>query len=1020
MAGAWVRWMGRGLSLTVLAAIGTACWFEMRTSGLQAAVLSRFGRDLSWRVEAGPNPDIRFPDDGPYDLRFGYPRIPGFVERLTAGTFQVAAQARPTPQFRDYLDFGGFAPYHEKSAAGLTIYDRTRSPLFSARFPQRTFDSFNAVPPLVANTLLFIENRELLDPTWPQRNPAVEWDRFGLALASIPLKFIDPDSARAGGSTLATQIEKYRHSPDGRTSGGVEKLRQMMSASVRAYLEGPETAAARRRIVVDYLNSTPLSARPGLGEVNGIGDGLWAWFGTEFDTAMTILRTEPRTESDLALQAVVYKQALGLLLAQRRPSFYLAQDPQALEALARQHLRLLEDAGIISAALADAARNFPLRFAPAPPPPPEPDFVEQKATNAIRSRLVGMLGLAGLYELDRLDLTVETTLDQPAQQRVTQVLQRLADPAATAELGLIGDRLLGAADPARVVYSVTLYERTATANLVRVQVDTLEQPLDLNEGAKLDLGSTAKLRTLASWLEIVASQYGRLIGLELHELEAVAADSPDRMTEWTARTLALMRLESGQPPTLPALLDRAMQRTYAADPSERFFTGGGLHDFANFDPKDDGSNLTVAEAFRHSVNLVFIRMMRDIINHYIAQGPDRRDDLLDDPRHPARRTYLARFADQEGTEFLNRFWGQYKDLTADAALDRLAGRLRGTAEALSVGFRSVRPQANAAELGQFLRRNLPETALTPDRLTALHAAADPDGQDLAGRGMRAGVHPLELWLVSYLQEQPPEQHKEQPRTARRDMLKESSTSRQESYAWLFSGRSKRAQDTRIGIMLEDEAFDRLHTEWKRAGYPFDSLISSYATAIGSSADRPGALAELMGIIVNDGVRLPTERVRSLHLAAGTPYETLLTIDEAAPRRQTDGIGEQVMTPAVARVVRRHLVDIVQNGTARRVNGAFTAADGSPLAVGGKTGTGDHRFERFGPGGVVLESRVVNRTATFVFFVGDRFFGVVTAHVHGPEAAGYHFTSALPAQLLKSLAPALQPLLTRSAQTAERG
>jgi len=55
---------------------------------------------------------------------------------------------------------------------------------------------------------------------------------------------------------------------------------------------------------------------------------------------------------------------------------------------------------------------------------------------------------------------------------------------------------------------------------------------------------------------------------------------------------------------------------------------------------------------------------------------------------------------------------------------------------------------------------------------------------------------------------------------------------------------------------------------------------------------------------------------------------------------------------------------------------------------------------------------VSRAATFVFFLGDRFFGAVTAYVTGPEAVRYHFTSALPVQVLKGLAPTLTPLLER--------
>src|SRR5262249_24753636 len=79
-------------------------------------------------------------------------------------------------------------------------------------------------------------------------------------------------------------------------------------------------------------------------------------------------------------------------------------------------------------------------------------------------------------------------------------------------------------------------------------------------------------------------------------------------------------------------------------------------------------------------------------------------------------------------------------------------------------------------------------------------------------------------------------------------------------------------------------------------------------------------------------------------------------------------------------------------------------------VGGKTGTGDHRYETFAPGGRLIESRVVERAATFVFLIDDRFFGTVTAYVAGPTAARYEFTSALPVRQAGILMPALSPLL----------
>jgi hypothetical protein len=59
---------------------------------------------------------------------------------------------------------------------------------------------------------------------------------------------------------------------------------------------------------------------------------------------------------------------------------------------------------------------------------------------------------------------------------------------------------------------------------------------------------------------------------------------------------------------------------------------------------------------------------------------------------------------------------------------------------------------------------------------------------------------------------------------------------------------------------------------------------------------------------------------------------------------------------------------------------------------------------------MLTARVVNRAATFVFMIDERFFGVVTAYVPGSAAAQYSFTSSLPVQVLKSLAPTLQSLV----------
>ncbi|MFZ3286321.1 MAG: transglycosylase domain-containing protein, partial [Telluria sp.] len=396
------------LLLMLLSLFTWALVQEMRSSALQAEFFSSLVKKLKYTVEPGPSASIRFPSDSPYDERLGYARLPLYLDRLGARNYEISAQARLSPKMTELADMGLFATYREKTKVGLAILDCRSQPLFTARYPERFYERFDAAPALLVKSLLFIENRELLDPTYPKRNPAVEWDRFSKAVFDKSLQIFSGDDKRsAGGSTLATQIEKYRHSPDGRTGSLSEKLRQMASATLRAYRDGPDTTAARRQIVIDYLNTVPLSAKPGYGEVNGIGDGMWVWYGRDFASVNRTLKG--RIDNPDA--ALAYKEALSLMIAQRRPAHYLGAGSDDLEELTNTHLRLLAQAGVISARLRDdaiAARLHPSNGSGVAQPAVN-SFVTRKASNAVRTHLAGLLGDARLYNLDSLDLSVVST-----------------------------------------------------------------------------------------------------------------------------------------------------------------------------------------------------------------------------------------------------------------------------------------------------------------------------------------------------------------------------------------------------------------------------------------------------------------------------------------------------------------------------------------------------------------------------------------------------------------------------------
>ena len=989
-----VRWAVGVILMFMLVAGVALLVYELRTAYFQSTELSRYAAQLTYQVESGSSDAIIYPGAGPFDQRMGYSRLPTFIERLQSRGFEVLQQSQFSPALMRYAERGFFPPFDEKAQTGVAIEDCRGTPFYTVRNPRQRYPSFDAIPPLVVGSLLFIEDRKLLAGEPAEANPAVDWPRFVKAALSQAGKYVGMQDQSAGGSTLATQLEKYRHSPDGITHAPAEKLRQMVSASVRAYQGGPQTLEARQNIVRDYLNSVPLSAAPGHGEVHGLADGLRIWYGADFATTNRLLDPQRSADASLAERGLALRQVLSLMIAQRRPSYYLSRGRAELAELTDSHLRLLASGGVLDADLRDAALAQQATYRDWQTDPNLQLVDTDKGISMARARLASLLNLS-YYQLDRLDLDARASLNSDLQQEVSLYLEQLADPTFAETVGLFGDRLLSPSKTADVRYSFTLFERTPNGNQVRVQTDNTHQPFDINEGSKLELGSTAKLRVMATYLEVIAELHARHAGMSAAQLRAQDVAEQDLLSRW-----AIDYLLRNPDADLSGMLDAALERRYSASPAERFFTGGGLHTFGNFRREDNGRRPTLRESLQESINLPFIRLMRDLVRYSTYQAPGNSAALLKDDKDPRRQEYLSRFADREGTTFLLRFWRKYQGQSAQQRLDTFIGGLRLTDTRLAAVHRYLMPDVDKATFAGFLKAHLPGEPPSAKRIDDLYTRYGPGAFSLPDQGYIARVHPLELWLLAYLIDH--------PQAAFDDAVTASRDQRQEVYGWLFKSRHKSARDSRIRIMLEVEAFLDIHQRWQNLGYPFEYLVPSLATAIGSSGDRPAALAELIGIIQNDGLRLPTVRIDSLHFATGTPYETRLG-HVLEP-------GRQVMAPEVAAALRGALSQVVDGGTARRLQGTFTLADGSPLTLGGKTGTGDNRLASVGRGGQVISSRVQNRTATFVFFLGPDHFGTLTAFVPGRAAENFRFTSALPVQVLKGMQPILAPYLQTAART----
>ena len=967
---------------------------EVQSSRYQARYLSEISKQLSFKLESKASNSIRYPNHGPYDRRLGYTLLSDQIDRLQKEGFGISAQATASPMMMQLMDeYGLFPLYHEKNQAGLRLVDTANAPLFAAAYPTYGYPNFDVIPPVILNTLLYIENRELLDENRKNVNPAVEWDRLGFAVLQMMAKKLGVDGNVPGGSTLATQIEKYRHSPNGYTESVYEKVRQMASASIRAYLLGVDTREMRRQIALAYLNTMPLAASEKSGEVHGLGDGLVSWFGADFKEVNNLLA--PQRLKDVETinpeQAKAYREVLSILLSQRRPTYLLGAGFDALQTLTDSYLRLLATQGVISPALRDAA--LAVKVERVPKSSSHYLFVtEQKTQNVLRARLAQMLGIKTNYDLDRLDLTVKSTIDFGMQQQVTAALKKLSDPINARAAGLIGERMLSPSnDLSSIIYSLVLFERSDRGNLLRVQTDNYDQPLDINEGIRLDLGSTAKLRTLVHYLELIGEIYETYQGQTPKDLVKVQLHPRDFLSAWVVD-----QLKAHPKMTLTEILDQALERKYSASPDEYFYTGGGVHHFNNFSEDDDLRILSVRNALRNSVNLVFIRMMRDLTYHHLYK-PEGIARWLENPDDSKRAEYLARFADREGLVYLRRFYARYKGKSTDDNLETLTQKVYPKPSRLTMLYEAIYPERDRAALEEYLKAHIPIQVLVSENIDNLFYKYTPDNFDLQDQGYITKVHPLELWMVRYLSEHP---------TATRDeVIAASAEQRQDVYRWLFKNTHHFAQQRRIMTLLEDDAFKQIHAAWERVGYPFASLTPSYATSIGASGDRPAALADLIGIISNDGVKLPAVRFANFHYAKATPYETILD--------KTIENGQQILSPEVARAARSALIGVVASGTAGAMNGVYKDANGKWLEVGGKTGTGDHRKDRHGANGQLIETKFISRAATFTFFLGDKFFGVITAYVAGENAGSYHFTSSLPVHILRFLEPTLSPMLNKA-------
>jgi membrane peptidoglycan carboxypeptidase len=241
--------------------------------------------------------------------------------------------------------------------------------------------------------------------------------------------------------------------------------------------------------------------------------------------------------SSIELKAKLFKQVMSLLCAVRAPTYYLIHNPSALEKRVTSYINILEQEGILDSELANQLHKTTVTESPGKFISQQLSFALRKAVNSIRNDLTHTLSVNSYYDLNLLHMEVDTTIDVALQEKIGNLFNKLKDDDFIKEKGLKGKRLLKDGAIEDVIYSFMLFERTPYGNALRVNIDSQDQPFDINTGMKLELGSTAKLRTLAHYLEVMEILFQELSEQDDEKLKDIERNGSDPLTRWSANIL---------------------------------------------------------------------------------------------------------------------------------------------------------------------------------------------------------------------------------------------------------------------------------------------------------------------------------------------------------------------------------------------------------------------------------------------------------------------------------------------------
>ncbi|PKO73338.1 MAG: hypothetical protein CVU23_03195, partial [Betaproteobacteria bacterium HGW-Betaproteobacteria-17] len=101
--------LGTGILLLLAGLVGLLVW-ELLSSVLEAKYLTKTAQKMTWEMRPGPSERIRYPGEGPYDVRLGYSKLPDYLARLDQAGWQIDQQAEISREMARVADLGLFLP----------------------------------------------------------------------------------------------------------------------------------------------------------------------------------------------------------------------------------------------------------------------------------------------------------------------------------------------------------------------------------------------------------------------------------------------------------------------------------------------------------------------------------------------------------------------------------------------------------------------------------------------------------------------------------------------------------------------------------------------------------------------------------------------------------------------------------------------------------------------------------------------------------------------------------------------